>query len=92
VKEFLRLTGYYRKFIRDYGKVDKPLTEFTKKDNFRWGEEAQKAFENLKQKLTTSPVLAQPNFSKKFVIECDASCGGLGAIHVCLLCVSCTYV
>nr|KYP46337.1 Retrovirus-related Pol polyprotein from transposon 297 family [Cajanus cajan] len=80
VSGFLGLTGYYRKFIRDYGKVARSLTDLTKKDGFGWNEQAQRAFEELKKKVTTVPILVLPNFEKEFELECDASGMGIGAI------------
>nr|XP_027187857.1 uncharacterized protein LOC113785482 [Cicer arietinum] len=82
VRGFLGLTGYYRKFIKDYGKMARPLTELTKRDNFKWGEGVEQAFQLLKQKVTFAPVLALPDFQKEFFIESDASGNGLGAILI----------
>jgi hypothetical protein len=73
VRGFLRLTGYYRKFIRSYGDIAAPLTKLLKRESFSWTPSATSAFEALKTTLTTAPVLQLPDFSKPFIVDCDAS-------------------
>lgn len=81
VKSFLGLAGYYRKFIQNFSKIAKPLTDLTKKDiNFFWTDKQTESFNTLKQKLCEAPVLAFPDFSQPFVLTTDASNEGIGAI------------
>lgn len=81
VRSFLGLAGYYRKFIRHYGIIAKPLTNLLRKGNlFLWTEIEATAFQTLKTALVSAPVLALPNFQKPFIIETDASDSGIGAV------------
>jgi hypothetical protein len=81
IRSFLGLTGYYRRFILDFSRIAKPMTELLKKGaKFVWGQKCEDAFHTLRQHLTTAPVLAQPNISKTFDVYCDASGIGLGCV------------
>lgn len=76
LQRFLGLCVYYRKFVKDFAKIAQPLYSLLKKDQrYVWGEGQQSAFEELKMRLTTAPVLAYPDYDKPFILHTDASCG-----------------
>ncbi|GJX24343.1 putative reverse transcriptase domain-containing protein [Tanacetum coccineum] len=81
VRSFLGLAGYYRRFIKDFYKIAKPLTVLTQKSKtFDWGEEQENTFQTLKDKLCNAPILALPDRPEDFVVYCDASGLGLGCV------------
>nr|GEY22824.1 hypothetical protein [Tanacetum cinerariifolium] len=79
LRGILRLTEYYRRFVKDYGKLAKPLTELLKKGSFSWSTEATLAFEKLKLAMSSTPILALPDFDAPFVIGTDTSKREIGA-------------
>jgi len=74
IRKFLGLANYYRRFIKDFARVARPINMLMRKDmKWQWGEEQQKAFDELKRIFTTKPVLAAPDLNKEFRVEADAS-------------------
>nr|GFB53070.1 putative reverse transcriptase domain-containing protein [Tanacetum cinerariifolium] len=81
IRQFLGLAGYYRRFIEGFSKIAKPMTKLTqKKIKFEWGDKQEAAFQLLKQKLCSAPILGLPEGSEDFVAYCVASIKGLGAM------------
>jgi hypothetical protein len=80
LRAFLGLIGYYRRFVKGYGILTKPLTNLLKLKDFSWSNVAQSAFDNTMVAMTRTPVLALPNFNAPFTIETDACHDGIGAV------------
>lgn len=80
MRGFLGLIGYYRRFITGFATVAAPMTDLLKKGQFVWSNDVELAFNCLKERITTTLILAMPNFNKLFVVEKDVSGYGLGAV------------
>ncbi|GJT96980.1 putative reverse transcriptase domain-containing protein [Tanacetum coccineum] len=83
IRQFLGLAGYYRRFIEGFSKIARPMTKLTQKSvKFEWGEKAEAAFQLLKQKLCSAPILALPEGSENCRVYCRATHMGLWARFV----------
>jgi len=81
VQKFLGLANYYRQFVKDFAKIAKPLHEMMRKETkWSWGERQQKAFEELKVRFTTEPVLVTPDLNREMRVEADASDFAMGGV------------
>ncbi|GKF14448.1 putative reverse transcriptase domain-containing protein [Tanacetum coccineum] len=83
IPQFLGLAGYYRRLIEGFSKITKPMMKLTQKNvKFDWSEKTETAFQLLKQKLCSAPILALPEGSENFLVYCDASRKGFSAFFM----------
>ena len=81
IRSFLRLAGYYRRFIEDFSRIETPMTRLTRKEvKFDWDDRCEKAFQELKRRLTSAPILIVPDRGHRYTVDCDASRAGLGCV------------
>jgi len=81
VRKFLGLANYYRQFVKDFAKLARPLNNLTRKEKkWKWGDEQQEAFKQLKQVFTSRPLLVVPDIDKEFRVEADASNFATGGV------------
>src|SRR6185503_15952080 len=81
IRSFLGLAGYYRRFVPEFSKIARHMTELLKKGvRFSWSNNCEQAFQTLRKLLTSAPVLAQPDITRPFDVYCDASGTGLGCV------------
>ncbi|GKC30694.1 putative reverse transcriptase domain-containing protein, partial [Tanacetum coccineum] len=81
ILNLLGLAGYYRRFIKEFSLISKPLTKLTQKNKpYVWGDNEEEAFQTLKLKLCSAPILSLPKGSEDFVVYCDTSLKGFGAV------------
>ena len=81
IRIFLGQAGFYRRFIRDFSKVARPLCRLLEKDTkFKFDESCQRSFEEIKSRLVEAPIMAKPDWNKELEIMCDASDYAMGAV------------
>ena len=79
IRSFLGLARYYRRFIEDFSRIEAPMTRLTRKEvKFEWDDRCEEAFQELKKRLTSAPILIVPDRGQGYIVYCDASRAGLG--------------
>ena len=81
IRSFLGLVGYYRRFIKDFSRIAAPMTRLTRKEvKFEWDDRCEEAFQELKRRLTSAPILIVPDREQGYTVYYDASRAGLGCV------------